>query len=510
MSKPGYQTGWIAFVLVMATSFSGCQKEVVPDPPSEETESGGLRLDGVEGFLDLTTHTLMFTLPADTVSAYSAYVQYYDYEALWFNGTALIHGQQNQLGEVAVSERYPLITVGESLSDTLYVVFTKLPLMRIDVTTGIQDEPKALCSIVIQSCDEGVSMDGSTLFESVAGIEIRGKSSTSYEKKSYGLELWEDESANDYIASLLGMRPSEDWILDAMYVDRSRMRNKLSFDLWERLANIPSASPEESIDPGVMSRYVELFINDSYEGVYNLSEKLDAHLLQFNKYQYEMGGVIYKAIDWGNGSTTFETCCTPLPEEFIWEGWEQIYPGEMTMWGPLDSLRNLVVSSGDAEFREKITGMIDLNNLADYYLYINLLMAWDNAGKNTFLVRHSAHRPFFILPWDVEASWGRMWDGTDSKYYGLVANHLFNRVIETNAGNFNELLEEKWEEFRSDGSGVSELLDQATSYCSRLAENGTMERENERWDLDIDIYAEHRYLSDWFEARVEYLDHYFD
>ena len=510
MTKSGYHIAIITFVSVLGTLCTGCQKEVIPDPPSEENESTGLSLDGVEGFLDMSTHTLMFPLPSDTVSEYNAYVQYFDYESMWFNGTALIHGQQNQLGEVVVSERYPLIAMGESMTDTLYVVFSKFPLMRIGASTEIQDEPKSLCNIVIQSCDTDVSGYGSAVFESLAGIEIRGKSSTRFVKKSYGLELWEDESANDYIASLLGMRASEDWILDAMYVDRSRMRNKLSFDLWEKLAQIPSASPEESIYPGVQSRYVELFINDSYEGLYNLTEKLDAHMLQFNKYQYEVGGVIYKAIEWGNGSTTFETCCTPLPVEFIWEGWEQIYPGEMAMWGPLDSLRTLIVNSDDEEFSEKITGMIDLNNLADYYLYINLLLAYDNAGKNTFLVRYNASRPFFILPWDVEASLGRMWDGTNSNYYGMVTNHLFNRIIETNTGNFNELLEEKWEDFQSGEYGVSELLDQASSYCSRLSENGTIERENERWDLDIDIYAEHRYLSDWFEARIEYLDQYFD
>ena len=500
----------IALAVLLEIALSGCHKEVIPDPPSEITEPGGLQLDGAEGFLDKATRTLMFPLPADTVPEYSAFVQYLDYESMWFNGTALIHGQENQLGKVAVSQRYPLVAMEGSQTDTLFVVFTKFPLMRIRINTDIRDEPKSLCNIQIQSYEAGGDEDGATVFKSLAGIEFRGKSSTRYEKKSYGVELWEDESASDYNAPLLGLRSAEDWILDAMYVDRSRIRNKLSFDLWEKLARIPNASQAESIYPGVRSRYVELFINDSYEGVYNLTEKLDAQLLQFNKYQYETGGVIYKAIEWGNGSTTFDSCCTPVPVEFVWEGWEQIYPGEMVMWEPLDSLRSVVVNSDDEEFSEKITGMIDLNNLVDYYLYINVLMAWDNAGKNTFLVRYNASHPFFILPWDVEASWGRMWDGTDSKSFGKVTNHLFDRIIETNTGNFNGLLEARWKELRSSEFNAVELLGQASRYLSRLSENGTIERENERWDLDIDIDAEFSYLSDWLEARIDYLDNYFE
>ena len=54
-----------------------------------------------------------------------------------------------------------------------------------------------------------------------------------YAKVSFGLELWKNRSEEDYKTSLLDMRPGEDWILDAMYIDDLRMRNKLSFDVWK-------------------------------------------------------------------------------------------------------------------------------------------------------------------------------------------------------------------------------------------------------------------------------------
>ena len=495
--------------MLMQHAFTGCHKELLPEPEPTESESGLMQLDGAEGFLDVDSRTLMFPLQADSVDDYRALVGFQDYESMWFNGSKLVEGEENQLGKVSVAGSYMLVGEKETLTDTFFVVFTKIPLMRIQIDTKIRDEPKLLCSIQIHSYDDPSKVE-TDVFESLAGVEIRGRSSTRYVKKSYGLELWEDASENDYIASLLGLRASEDWILDAMYVDRSRMRNKLAFDLWEEISGLPSASPGHSIYPGVRSRFVELFINDSYEGVYNLMEKLDEHILQFNKYQYETGGVMYKAMGYGEGSTSFDTCCAPYPEGFLWESWEQIYPDHETMWEPLETLRYLVVHSDDEEFSRKIGEMADIGMLADYYLYINLLMALDNIGKNTFLARFNSSSPFFILPWDVEASLGKLWDGKDAVEHIMATNNLFNRLKETNAGDFNELVEEKWEAFREGEFSTRELQELATAYGRLLDANGSIQRENERWDLDIDITAEAGYIVDWLEARMEYLTHQFD
>jgi len=204
---------------------------------------------------------------------------------------------------------------------------------------------------------------------------------------------------------------------------------------------------------------VELFINDSYEGVYNLMEKLDEHILQFNKYQYETGGVMYKAMGYGEGSTSFYSCCAPFPEGFLWESWEQIYPAHEAMWEPLETMRYLVVHSDDEEFGSQIGEVADIEMLADYYLYINLLMALDNIGKNTFLARFNSSSPFFILPWDVEASLGKLWDGQDAVEHIMATNNLFNRLIETNAEDFNELVEETTEMLQPlVGEGVELVL----------------------------------------------------
>ena len=54
-------------------------------------------------------------------------------------------------------------------------------------------------------------------------LRYRGASSLAYDKKSLNLKLT-DENGADLDVSLFGIRAENSWILDAMTIDRSRMR----------------------------------------------------------------------------------------------------------------------------------------------------------------------------------------------------------------------------------------------------------------------------------------------
>jgi len=307
------------------------------------------------------------------------------------------------------------------------------------------------------------------------------------------------------------MRHGENWILDAMYIDDLRMRNRISFEVWERISSTPEEDQMYGLFPGIKCRFVELFINNRYAGLYCLNEKLDERLLQFTSDQYELGGVIYKAIDWSDGSTGFESYDSVPPDHYLWDGWEIIYPDHKYEWEPLAALRSFVVQSNDEVFKDEIGNLIDLDNAVDYYLFINLLLAYDNTGKNTFLTRYSEHSRFFIIPWDIEASWGRMWDGTDSNTWGILDNNLFKRLIYTDAEDFNQRLYSTWNEYRETAFHEDSLMLPIHKYYTLLKNSGAIERENSRWEgVSIDLDQEYSYIDEWLEARLEYLDDQFD
>ncbi len=131
-----------------------------------------------------------------------------------------------------------------------------LPLFSINTNaTTIVDEPKI-------KADAVVTMDGSVDFSGKIGIEIRGSSSQFFPKKSYGFETW-DDSGQDVDASILGFPEEEDWILYAPFSDKSLLRNVLIYDLSRDMNQYASRT-----------KFVELNLNGSYQGVYVFMEKL--------------------------------------------------------------------------------------------------------------------------------------------------------------------------------------------------------------------------------------------
>jgi len=499
----------IAFGVVL---LQACYKEI----PGEDTEPWSmpervLEFDGVFAFTDNEEHLLLYTLPSDTISSFSPLVGFGDFESLAFDGIELKVDEENDLGEVVVNHPYVITALIGEKSFSYQLYFTNLPLLHIHTESEIQDEPKTLAWAELAYANMSSGADLTLLFKSYAGIEIRGRTSAVHEKKSYGLELWEDRYGKDRSAPLLGMRYGEDWILDAMYVDPLRMRNKLSFEIWEKMWDNKNKTPFKSAPPGIQCEYIELFINQRYMGLYCLSERLDETLIKLTMGSPGSEGVLYKAIDWAGGATAFKTYNSDPDSSMIWEGWEQVYPDYQVCWEPLAELRKTVVFEEDDDFTTRMDTLIKLDVFAEYYLFTNLILAHDNIIKNYYLARYPGESSFLILPWDLEASWGIMWNGEENSTTVILENNLYDRLLELDMDEFEDMLESKWEDYRKGIFHLDSLSLAAKNYSDLLKRSGAIDRENDRWQgVEIDMDQELQYFSHWISLRLQYLDLVFD
>lgn len=89
-------------------------------------------------------------------------------------------------------------------------------------------------------------------------IRGRGNSTWHFPKKPYQIEF-------DTKENILEMPKDKEWILLANYSDKTMLRNELAFDL-SRFSNL-NWTPE--------SRFVELFLNNEYLGVYQVVQKIE-------------------------------------------------------------------------------------------------------------------------------------------------------------------------------------------------------------------------------------------
>lgn len=96
--------------------------------------------------------------------------------------------------------------------------------------------------------------------DELATLKGRGNSTWTLDKRPYALELSED-------GNILEMGSATNWVLLANAYDETNLNNKLVLDLASRLGL--QWIPE--------SRWVDLYINGEYRGLYLLTEKVEVH-----------------------------------------------------------------------------------------------------------------------------------------------------------------------------------------------------------------------------------------
>ena len=383
---------------------------------------------------------------------------------------------------------------------TLY--FVQTPLLLIDASGPIVDEPK-------QNCKLTWLVPGDSTVHSWGGIEIRGSSSLSFAKKSYNLELWSDTlTQSSRHLSFSGLRSDNNWILDGMYNDPLRMRNLVSHELWRDLFALPYPITDSSARPSVKATYTEVILNGTYQGVYALSERVDRKLLQLERSRDLSGGELYKGTGFGN--TQFEYLPDFDNQFSYWGGFEHEYPHDTLSWEKLFAFVQFVMESKDSEFHTNIGSHFDLENARLYYLFLNLLRARDNTGKNVYIARYNPDYPYFFVPWDLDGSWGMDWLGQpDTSTTEILKNGLLSRLLLRNPQDYRLLLADRWDSLRKGPLAYENLESRFRQRYQFLLNHKLLEREQIKWNefqpSDQDLEA----LLTWTQRRLHFLDAHF-
>ena len=341
----------------------------------------------------------------------------------------------------------------------------------------------------------------------------RGSTSAFYEgKRNYRLTLTEE--GTPLKRSLLGLRKDDDWLLDGMYGDLSRLRNRMAMELWDSFYRLPWTDASGAIH-GSMA---ELWFDGSYKGLYALNERLDRKQLGLSG----EGGRIYKTFNPsmdGVDLTDFEQADLTLPDEesATWYNVELNWKGsEGASWDCFTDFRRFVAEADDDLFAAQVDRYLDLDNCADYYLFINMLGCTDNMCKNmVFCVRDVREDGrLYLIPWDLDACMGRLYDNQPASADVVCTNGLFERLKRLPA--FNELLKQRYAELRNGALSPASVRQAMTKYTELYEASGVIEREQERFtvyrnaltgeEIPLSLREEWDYMLTWLEQRYEWLD----
>lgn len=329
---------------------------------------------------------------------------------------------------------------------------------------------------------------------------LRGNTSLNYEKKSLRLNLYDqkkkDGSFQKTNESLLGMRKDNDWILNSLYADGSKIKDKLASDLWEQ------AGAEENPYKktfGTHMEYVEVFINDSYQGLYGLMFPIDRKQLGMASVssQVEAGEEVVERIykkkytaEWKSEDFTGPLFDENMPDYrggFFLKG-DLVLQNEEE-WEPLYELASCIEST-DEEFARNITSIVNQENVLQNWLFYQAIGGFDNYAKNYYYaVRNRDGRPQgYFIPWDLNISFGDVY--TDNKYYckadfsvvkELIRWQPGQRMIDLNVEESVPLLKQTWKNWRSTMFSDNAVIGEIERLEAVVKDSGAYEREKERW-----------------------------
>lgn len=347
-------------------------------------------------------------------------------------------------------------------------------------------------------------------------FDLGGASALVYEKKSFAVKLI-DETGEDLDADIMGIREENSWILDAMAVDRIRMRNRVCFDLWNEISRTPYETDYNRRN-GTMGVFVEVFVNGAYHGLYCLSDKVDRKLLGLKKAKTDnagnvtVRGVLYKGDSWKVG-WNLKDYAEARTDAVVWNAWElkvpEDYPCEAA-WAPLQELIEFCTDKHPVEdFEAHFDEHFYLDNLLDYAVFVAQLGIGDTGYKNTFLstVNLLNGKRFLHTPWDLDMSMGGNYDGNYKDVLLSInwMSHIgpFTKLIDNDLFDFNERLAERWGELAETVFLPAHVISKIDEYADQLVRSGAWEREYERWNgnpvaLQRNLDDELRYVRDWY------------
>lgn len=447
---------------------------------------------------------------------------------------------------------YPieLTNASENVDLSAKIRFTFLPIVELNCSSV---NSKAYTTGSLRVTDPA-SLGYDSLM--IAAFKYRGASSSNYQKRSYAIKL-RDENGNSVDRKLLGYRSDNNWILDAMYIDLACMRNRVATDLWNAFECKPYyADREKKVRTGTRGKFVEVILNGQWWGLYCMTEKMDRKQLKLKKFvpaaqsttgENEVHGVLYKSNQWtyevfmgheSNDDNDNKQVIYPhkkvsdykniLGKE-TWCEYEFKYPDyedEAVEWRPLHDAANMVATSFILNI-DSVKSRFDYPMLRDYYLFIDLLLATDNHGKNLFWYAYDTQGPegdkLSLAPWDLDGTFGQDWDGviTNTKDVTLdfdtyIKNYehgqfaIFDLI--KSRSEWQQDLKDRYAELRIKGviSGDS-IANRFANYASLFEASLADQREQNMWSKAYhsrhkDIQGGATYAESWIRRRVNWLD----
>ncbi|MFY0601970.1 MAG: CotH kinase family protein [Cyclobacteriaceae bacterium] len=415
-------------------------------------------------------------------------------------------------------------------------VFTSSNLPIVVMNTNgisISDDPKIAADFGI--IYNGVGVDNNITdpyhYSGVAGVEIRGETSAGFAKKSYGIEMW-DRMSEDIDTSFLDFTPEEDFVLYGPYSDKSLLNNVLTMKLGRDLGHYASHT-----------ELVELVLNDEYQGLYVLMEKVKrgkgrVDIAKLNPEEIAeddlTGGYIFR-IDKGGKQGWISDYNVQGSGRFL--RFQYYYPDQddiaaeqkQYIQGYMDEFEDAIASSTYMNASGKhYTAYINLRSFVDNFIINEISKNVDGYRLSTYFNKDKDSKTGKVMAgplWDFNLSYGNAdyCNGSSTSgwgYYDCLSEDgspfwWDKMLVDTT---FTNALKCRWDDLRQTTLSTETIHNYLDSVANQI--DDAQQRNFERWPVmgiylwpNSSFYANSNshqevmgHMKNWLEARLNWLD----
>ena len=370
--------------------------------------------------------------------------------------------------------------------------FTGLPIIYVD-TNGIPIDSKEDYREGFASIYGGQNF--SKLYDTEMKIRGRGNSTWYFHpKKAFQLKFGDK-------TEMLGMPKDKKWIFLAEHSDKTLMRNKIAFEM----------GYISKLDWTPESFFAEVFINNEYNGTYNISQKVEesdhrvvlgdtGYLLEIDQLdRMKSDDVYFYSMDFLINIKEPELAIDS--DEFNYA-------------------KNLIIEFETvlkgAQFKDPTNGYakyIDVASFIDWYLISEITKNVDSKDYSSIFLNVIPGGKIKMGPlWDFDLAFGNV-DYADSQFpegFWVKEHKWYARLFEDPA--FVSKVKTRFDYFKENENFILEKMDFYANYL-KLAQK----ENDDKWDIIgnyawpnpivYDSYEEEvEHLKDWYIKRMNWLD----
>lgn len=353
-----------------------------------------------------------------------------------------------------------------------------------------------------------------------ATIKYRGASSYNrFDKKQYRIKFYKNKKDSAKKVSLAGMGANSEWVLNGPYLDKTLIRNKLVYDLARELNGW---APD--------SRFVELFVDGEYQGVYLAVEPVTngesrLRLSEFGLLSGETAYIVSRdrsnteaeeLVTWGKtAGYTNNSLYIEYPSKNKVTEKQKAY-----IQKDISEFEQVLYGENFSDKRLGYQAYIDMDNWVDYFIINEFAMNYDAGNLSTYVYKELGGK-LQLAVWDFNNGFDNFQNSVKSTdILHTVKNSWIERLWQDEA--FRERVCERYVQLRKTTLSDEHIVEKIASYQEELGD--AVDRNFKVWGYsfneallagtskegtsrDIGSYEEAmKQLTDTIRERLAYLD----